>query len=110
MLVLPSFYEGFGLPVVEAMACGTPVICSWAGSLPEVAGDAGIQIDPNDPKAMAEAVLKLLDNPAEKFRLKQACLQQITRFTMEQSICSTQKVYSKVIQDVNLGASLGPAV
>ena len=60
--VFPSLYEGFGLPVVEAMQCGTPVICSNTSSLPEVAGDAAVPIDPLDIDALAQAMARLLDD------------------------------------------------
>jgi len=62
LLVQPSLYEGFGLPVIEAMACGTPVVCSHAGSLPEVAGDAARMIDPNDPDDLADGILHVLQD------------------------------------------------
>jgi glycosyltransferase involved in cell wall biosynthesis len=62
MLVYPSLYEGFGLPVVEAMACGVPVITSTGGALPEVAGDAALIIDPLDEVAISEAILRLADD------------------------------------------------
>ena len=62
--VLPSWYEGFGLPVLEAMACNTPVICSNVSSLPEVAGDAALLFDPRDTEALADALLLLYQDPA----------------------------------------------
>jgi len=61
-LVFPSLYEGFGLPVIEAMQCGTPVICSNTSSLPEVAGDAALLVDPLDVDALAQAMARLLDD------------------------------------------------
>ena len=64
-LVFPSLYEGFGLPPLEAMACGCPVACSSAGSLPETVGDAARLFDPRDPRAIADAVLDVLDAPEE---------------------------------------------
>jgi glycosyltransferase involved in cell wall biosynthesis len=63
-LVFPSLYEGFGLPPLEAMACGTPVACSNAGALPEVVGDAAQLFDPRDPQAIADATLAVLADPA----------------------------------------------
>ena len=62
MLVFPSLYEGFGLPILEAMACGTPVICSNSSSMPEVLGDAGILCDPSDTKAFADAMSRILSD------------------------------------------------
>jgi glycosyltransferase involved in cell wall biosynthesis len=64
-LVFPSLYEGFGQPPLEAMACGCPVACSNAASLPEVVGDAARLFDPESPEDMAAAVEAVLDNPAE---------------------------------------------
>ena len=61
-LVLPSLLEGFGLPAVEAMACGTPVISSRAGSLPEVVGEAGVYFDPTDVGSMAGAIRSFLND------------------------------------------------
>ena len=63
-LVFPSLYEGFGLPPLEAMACGCPVACSNAAALPETVGDAARLFDPRDPQAIADAVLEVLDEPA----------------------------------------------
>jgi glycosyltransferase involved in cell wall biosynthesis len=72
MLVLPSLEEGFGLPVVEAMAAGLPVVCSRGSALEEVAGDAATLVDPSDPGALGHAIEHLLDDPdeAESHRLK----------------------------------------
>ena len=62
--VLPSLYEGFGLPCLEAMACGTPVVAADAGALPEVCGDAALLVDPRDPAAIADAVVCALGDEA----------------------------------------------
>lgn len=82
-LAMPSLMEGFGLPPVEAMACGTPVLSSRAGSLPEVVGDAGVFFDPTDVAAMARAIRNLLDDPAERDRLAGLALSRSRRFTWE---------------------------
>ncbi len=63
-LVFPSLYEGFGLPPLEAMACGCPVASSNAAALPEIVGDAARLFDPHDPRAIADAVREVLDDPA----------------------------------------------
>jgi glycosyltransferase involved in cell wall biosynthesis len=68
LFVMPSLYEGFGYPPLEAMACGTPVVCSNATSLPEVAGDAAILVDANDHQAMADAMIQVIESP-ERVRL-----------------------------------------
>ncbi len=81
--VLPSWYEGFGLPVQEAMACGAPVICSNVSSLPEVAGEAALLFDPGDGAVLAAAMLRLWREPALRRELGQRGLAQAARFTWE---------------------------
>jgi glycosyltransferase involved in cell wall biosynthesis len=68
-LVMPSRYEGFGLPCLEAMACGTAVVAARSGALPETVGEAGVLVDPGDPAAFADALLALLDDEAARQRL-----------------------------------------
>ena len=79
--VFPSLYEGFGLPVLEAMACGTPVICSNTSSLPEVAGDAALLVDPHDVESLARAMLRLLMNGHLRSELAARGLEQARRFS-----------------------------
>ncbi len=67
--ILPSWHEGFGMPVVEAMACGTPVICSNASALPEIAGDAALLFNPSDPDELAEAMVQVCGQPELRKRL-----------------------------------------
>lgn len=99
LLVMPSSYEGFGLPVVEAMACGTPVIYSRAGSLPEVGGEAGIQVDPNDVQGMVKALLTLLNHPEERAKMTQAGLEQAAKFALDHEACAVREIYERVIKD-----------
>jgi glycosyltransferase involved in cell wall biosynthesis len=94
--VLPSLYEGFGLPVLEAMACGTPVICSRVSSLPEVAGDAALLIDPNDPFDLANAMNRLLDDSSLRSQLSKRGLQQAARFSWETCAAGTLQVLEAV--------------
>jgi len=93
VLVLPSYYEGFGLPVAEAMACGTPVICSNVSSLPEVAGEAALKIPPGDIHALADALVEVLTNPETSARLASAGPSQAARFTNESMARNTLAVY-----------------
>ncbi len=79
--VMPSLYEGFGLPVLEAMACGTPVACSSAGSLPEVAGDAALQFAPTDVDAMAAALARILGDQSLRRELVARGHRQCARFS-----------------------------
>lgn len=83
--VYPSLYEGFGLPILEAMACGTPVIASNSSSLPEVAGDAAILVSPSDEKELAEAMIRLEGTPDLGRALRQQGLDQAARFSWEAS-------------------------
>jgi glycosyltransferase involved in cell wall biosynthesis len=82
---LPSLLEGFGLPAVEAMACGTPVLCSNAGSLPEVVGEAGIYFDPNDVDSIAGAIRLFLAAPAFRDELGRLAHKRSALFTWEES-------------------------
>jgi glycosyltransferase involved in cell wall biosynthesis len=82
-LVQPSLLEGFGLPAVEAMACGTPVIASWAGSLPEVIGEAGAFFDPTDVDSIAAALREFLADPGRRHHLAGRALERSARFTWD---------------------------
>ncbi len=84
-LVQPSLMEGFGLPTVEAMVSGTPVLCSTAGSLPEVVGPAGLFFDPVDVDQIAQVIRTLLDDPNERDRLAQVAPVQAKKFTWTRS-------------------------
>jgi glycosyltransferase involved in cell wall biosynthesis len=92
-LVFPSLYEGFGLPPLEAMACGCPVACSNAAALPETVGDAARLFDPFDPKAIAAAVLDVLDAPEEWTRRG---LERAARYTWDETVRETDAVYAEL--------------
>ena len=81
LLVYPSLYEGFGLPALEAMACGTPVVASNRSSLPEVVGTAGLLVDPLDVTAIAGAMSRLLTDEALHRQLAEAGRRQAAKFT-----------------------------
>jgi glycosyltransferase involved in cell wall biosynthesis len=81
VLVLPSLEEGFGLPALEAMACGTPVIASRRGALPEVVGDAGVLVDPEDARGLATALARVLTSDAARVELVQRGLARAATFT-----------------------------
>jgi glycosyltransferase involved in cell wall biosynthesis len=85
MLVYPSLYEGFGLPVVEAMACGVPVITSSGGALPEVAGDAALIVDPHDEVAIADAILRLAGDDDLRRHLSERGRTRARRFSWAES-------------------------
>lgn len=79
-LLLPSFHEGFGVPIIEAMACGTPVITSSCTAMPEVAGNAALLVDPYSVESIAAAMKEVLYNPERAEQLKKAGLERVTRF------------------------------
>ena len=99
--VFPSLYEGFGLPVLEAMACGTPAICSNTSSLPEVAGDpaagsgpsAALLVDPLDTAALADALRLVLTDDGLQAELRRRGLAQAARFTWQQTAAATLTIY-----------------
>jgi glycosyltransferase involved in cell wall biosynthesis len=94
--VFPSLYEGFGIPVLEAMAAGVPVACSNAASLPEVAGDAALFFDPRSLDQMASQLQRLLDDAELRSRLIRSGLQNVQRFSWAQTAQQTLDVYRKV--------------
>lgn len=98
--VFPSLYEGFGLPVLEAMACGTPVVCSNLASLPEVAGDAALLVDPREPAALAQAILDVLGDETLRGRLREAGLRRAAAFTWARTAAATANVYREVWREV----------
>ena len=96
-LALLSKYEGFGLPVLEAMACGTPVVCSNAASLPEVAGAAARIVAPDDVAGAAAALREILENPAEAARLRAAGLAQARRFSWRPAAEAVLRAYGELL-------------
>jgi len=95
--IFPSLYEGFGLPPLEAMACGAPVICSHAASLPEVVGDAAWLVDPLDTGGMTEAMRTLLADPLRRATMREKGLQQSQKFSWQRNARETMEIYRKVV-------------
>jgi glycosyltransferase involved in cell wall biosynthesis len=96
--VIPSLYEGFGLPAGEAMACGVPVISTTGGALPEVVGDAGLLVPPADPAALAAAIRRILDHPDESRVLGQRGLARVgLNFTWRRAAELTVSAYREAI-------------
>jgi glycosyltransferase involved in cell wall biosynthesis len=96
MLVMPSFYEGFGLPTLEAMACGCPVIVANVSSLPEVVGDAGLLFDPLDADALTVAIWRLLSDPTLRRELIEKGLKRSACFSWERAARETLDLYRRV--------------
>jgi glycosyltransferase involved in cell wall biosynthesis len=95
-LVYPSRYEGFGLPVLEAMACGTPVIASRAASIPEVLGDAGVLLDPDDEPGWADAIAEVVNDEWQKGRMRKAGLARAKEFSWARTASITLDAYRRV--------------
>lgn len=93
----PSIYEGFGLPVIEAMACGTPVVTSTGGSLPEVAGDAALLVDPYDVAALAAAIRRIAEDRPGAVALRARGLARAATFTWERSAALHAAVYRDLV-------------
>lgn len=93
-LVMPSHYEGFGLPALEAMACGIPPIVSHRSSLPEVVGDVGLLIDPDDPRDIADAMARMLSDTIWYAEQRAASLKQAAQFTWEHAAQVALSVYT----------------
>ncbi len=92
--IMPSLFEGFGLSVLEAMACGTPVIASHAGALPEVVGDAAMLVDPTSVEGIAEGMRQLLSQPERRAELKRKGLERVHQFSWERSAQQVLEVLS----------------
>lgn len=95
--VLPSFYEGFGLPALEAMACGTPTVVSNRGALPEVVGDAGLQTNPEDPDELAAALARGLSDAQLRAELRARGLERAATFSWESTARQTLAIYRLLI-------------
>jgi glycosyltransferase involved in cell wall biosynthesis len=94
LFILPSFSEGFGLPIIEAMACGLPVTASARNSIPELLGDAGILFDPTKPREMTDAMARLLGDEALRDKLRSRGREQARRFTWQRGAEQLMEILS----------------
>jgi glycosyltransferase involved in cell wall biosynthesis len=95
VFVFPSLYEGFGLPPLEAMASGTPVVTSNVSSLPEVAGDAAVLVDPYDPGAIADGIQRVLTDETLRADLRRKGLARAKQFSWDQSVRRIREIYTE---------------
>ncbi len=97
LLALVSFYEGFGLPALEALRCGTPVVAADRASLPEVVGDGGLLVEPESPEAIAEALLRLCRDEVFRAEKREAGLRHAATFSWQRTAAATLEVYRHVV-------------
>ncbi len=99
LFVFPSLYEGFGLPVLEAMTCGVPVACSNISSIPEVIGDTGVLFDPYDEESIADAMRRLLADPELLNDCRQRGLERSRQYTWSATAALTLKVVREAAEE-----------
>ncbi len=99
LFVYPSLYEGFGLPLLEAMACGTPVVTANTSSLPEVVGEAGLMVDPSDVDGLAEAMRQVLGDEALRQQMRERGLKRAKNFSWTKIAQETVQVYWRAMED-----------
>ena len=97
LFVYPSLYEGFGLPPLEAMACGKTVVCSNTSSFPEVVGDAGVLVSPYDVDGLADVIAELLNDPERRVSLGKKAVERAQAFTWEESARRTLAIYQRLV-------------
>jgi glycosyltransferase involved in cell wall biosynthesis len=95
--VYPSYFEGFGLPPLEAMQCGAPVITGDRTSLPEVVGDAGLLVDPFDESAITQAIAHMIDNPELRAQLRLKGIERARTFSWHKTARQTLEIYERAI-------------
>lgn len=99
LLIFPSFYESFGMPVLEAMACGCPVVTSSTGSMPEIVEDAALMVDPTNVDQIYRAMVRVLEDRALKAKLIRAGLARFKKFSWEKSARETLSVFKEIVEE-----------
>jgi alpha-1,3-rhamnosyl/mannosyltransferase len=107
VFVFPSLHEGFGLPPLEAMACGAPVACANTSSLPEVVGDAAVLFDPRDESSIVNALTRVLHDSSVRETLRTKGLVQARQFSWERTARETLDVYRKVSENTGVRVESG---
>lgn len=97
LLVFPSLFEGFGIPLVEAMACRCPIVCSNVTSLPEVLGDAGVTFDPHSPQHIADTIWSVWNNESLRQQMRERGKERVKLFNWENTTLQTLEVYKKAV-------------
>jgi glycosyltransferase involved in cell wall biosynthesis len=110
VFVYPSIYEGFGLPVLEAMACGAPVVTSDIASLRQTAGDAARLVSPSDAAALAKNIVDLLENKSEQQYLSQAGIKHAQQFSWEKAARETLDIYAEVVNRTSKTVGARPVI
>ena len=100
VFAFPSFFEGFGVPPLEAMACGAPVITSNTSSLPEVVGDAALLVDPHNTGELAHAITRLIENEELQEELREKGYRQVKQYTWPNSARKMLSIYEKLYNEV----------
>lgn len=101
LFVFPSYYEGFGMPIVEAMACGVPVIASNASAMPEAIGEAGLMFEADRAEALADSMVAVLENPAQMAKMREAGHMQARKFSWKTSGTETASIYKTVLAEAS---------
>ena len=99
VFVFPSLYEGFGLPILEAMGCGTPVITSNVSSMPEVAGNAAVLVSPTDAAELSAALESVLGDEGKRGEMRKKGFARVSSFSWERCAKETLEVYRKVVKN-----------
>jgi alpha-1,3-rhamnosyl/mannosyltransferase len=100
MLVYPSFFEGFGIPLVEAMWSGCPIVCSNTSCLPEIAGDAAVLVDPRSNEELSAAIIRVAGDPALREQLIEKGRKRAEQFTWRNFTLNTVRILHEVVHDI----------